>query len=178
VIAEKAELLLTNMGDLTSETNRRNIEEIIANVAYISGNLRSLVENNSAKVDSIINETGKIATNVNGLVSDARTTLAQLNDVRIGLEHVVAVMDTLGGEISDADIGGAVERLKDAADQATKTLTHLDLTILKGRTDLLVSLESLRESMDYFNEFTRIISENPSIVFRGYKSINEGRPGE
>ena len=39
-------------------------------------------------------------------------------------------------------------------------------TLLKSRHDILSSTEILRESLEYFNEFTRLISENPSLLLR------------
>lgn len=167
VIAEKAELLLTNMVSLTSEINRENLGLILDNTVALTSDLRNLVSDNSGRVTSIIESGGRIADNVDSLVIDARAAMEKLDVVMAGLTGVIAVVDTLGADLSEAGVQEAVARLRDAADQATLTLTHLDLTILKGRGDLLASLESLRESMDYFNEFTRMISENPSLMFRG-----------
>ncbi|MCD4665855.1 MAG: hypothetical protein K8R68_11350 [Bacteroidales bacterium] len=59
-----------------------------------------------------------------------------------------------------------INKMALALDQTNKTFTHLDLTILKSRHDILSSAEILRESLEYFNEFTRLISENPSLLLR------------
>jgi len=167
IIAEKAELLLTNMVSLTSEMNREHVEVILGNMAALTADIGEFISDNRGQVTSIIETGGRVAENVDDLVVETRETMERLDAVMAGLSGALAAVDTLGADLRDAGVQEAVARLRDAADQATRTLTHLDLTILKGRTDLLASLESLRESMDYFNEFTRMISENPSLMFRG-----------
>ena len=53
--------------------------------------------------------------------------------------------------------------------QANDAFLHIDLTILKSRQDILQTLEILKETIEYLNEFSRQISENPSILLRTKK---------
>lgn len=166
IIAEKAELVLTNLANATSEINREKAVELLDNMVNLTEELGDVVSENRDKVSSILGRAENVASGAEDIVTQGRETIGQINSLMTSLGTTIAEIEALGGEIREVEIDKAVARLSDAAEQASTTLTHLDLTILKGRSDLLASLESLRESMDYFNEFTRMISENPSLVFR------------
>jgi hypothetical protein len=51
-------------------------------------------------------------------------------------------------------------------------LREVDVSFTKSRTDLMYTIESMRESIDYLNLFARTISEDPSVLVRGTKPEN------
>ena len=67
-------------------------------------------------------------------------------------------------ELAQVPFTQLVDELNAALAQVRKTVIHADLTLLKGRQDLLSSIETLKEAMENINEFSRIISENPSVL--------------
>ena len=46
-------------------------------------------------------------------------------------------------------------------------LLNTSVSFSKSRTDLVYTIESLKETSDYLNQFSRLISEDPSILVRG-----------
>jgi phospholipid/cholesterol/gamma-HCH transport system substrate-binding protein len=80
--------------------------------------------------------------------------------------NTVDNVDKITSELAAANLGQVVKQLSEAIEQTNRTFTHLDLTLLKSRHDILSSTEILRESLENFNEFTRLISENPSLLLR------------
>jgi predicted transcriptional regulator with HTH domain len=48
-------------------------------------------------------------------------------------------------------------------------LRDFEITFSKSRTDLVYTIESMKESADYLNQITRLVSEDPSILVRGTK---------
>jgi len=74
--------------------------------------------------------------------------------------------ENISTELRQANLSDLIAKLVATVEQTNRTFTHLDLTILKSRHDILSSAEILRESLEYFNEFTRLISENPSLLLR------------
>jgi hypothetical protein len=75
-------------------------------------------------------------------------------------------VEKISTELNQANLSDLIAKLAAAVEQTNRTFTHLDLTLLKSRHDILSSAEILRESLEYFNEFTRLISENPSLLLR------------
>jgi len=49
---------------------------------------------------------------------------------------------------------------------ANSAISHIDATHLESRQDLLDTIESLKETIDYLNDFSRQISEDPSVLIR------------
>ena len=84
-------------------------------------------------------------------------------------------MEKITSELEQANLTEVINKMATALDQTNRTFTHLDLTLLKSRRDIINSTEILRESLEYFNEFTRLISENPSLLLRSssQKEIQE-----
>ena len=75
-------------------------------------------------------------------------------------------VDKITADLEQAKLSDLIAKLGLAIEQTNRTFTHLDLTLMKSRHDILSSTEILRESLEYFNEFTRLISENPSLLLR------------
>jgi len=53
----------------------------------------------------------------------------------------------------------------------------MDLTFIESREDIIQSMDLLKETMQYLNEFSRLISEEPSLLIktRGTEEIPGGR---
>jgi hypothetical protein len=54
-----------------------------------------------------------------------------------------------------------------ALDEFNRAVTRIDLTVVEGREELLRSITLLKETLQYLNEFARLISEDPSLIIRG-----------
>ncbi|MBM3327570.1 MAG: MCE family protein [Calditrichaeota bacterium] len=163
-VSEKLELVLTNLANLTGGENQERLLLLIDNTALILNDVHIMLVENSPRVSNTIQN-----------LEFASERLAEIASSP-ALERTIANLDTTTSEIRRAQIGAAVDDLRLALQQARNTLTHIDLTLLKGRHDLLTSLEVLRESLDSFNEFARTISEDPSLLLRGTKAEEVSGP--
>jgi len=163
-VSEKLELVLTNLANLTGGENQERLLLLIDNTALILNDVHIMLVENSPRVSNMIQN-----------LEFASERLAEIASSP-ALERTIANLDTTTSEIRRAQIGAAVDDLRLALQQARNTLTHIDLTLLKGRHDLLTSLEVLRESLDSFNEFARTISEDPSLLLRGTKAEEVSGP--
>lgn len=85
----------------------------------------------------------------------------------VGIKRTISNLDSISSDLNRAKLAVAITKMTDTFDEAYQTFNHIDLTILQGRHDLLMSLEVLREAMESFNEFNRLISEDPSLIWRG-----------
>jgi len=156
-VSEKLELVLTNLARWTSGENEERIFQLIDNTAAALFDLHIILAENRDNI-------AKTVENLEIASADMRNLAASE-----AIRRAFANLDTTTSELQAAELGKAVVELREALVQARNTFSHLDLTLLKGRHDILTSLEILRESLDSFNEFTRIISEDPSLLLRGTK---------
>ena len=154
-VSEKLELVLTNLVSLTGGENQQNMMTLISNTSDVLVEVHGILRDNRDPIKNTI-------ANVEA-ASEGIRDLAMSEEIR----RTFANLDTASTDIRDAQFGQAVVELRDGLQQIRTTFSHLDLTLLKGRHDLLTSLEILRESLDSFAEFSRMISEDPSLLLRG-----------
>lgn len=164
VISEKLELVLTNLASLTGGENQQKLMSAVENATLILEDVHGILADNRDNIAQTIENLELASIDIRELAASPE------------LRRTIANLDSTTAEIRAAQIGRAVSDLRLGLTQARATFTHLDLTLLKGRHDLLTSLEILRESLDSFNEFARAISEDPSLLLRGTKAEEVSGP--
>lgn len=135
-ITVKLDRVLSNIDALTSEENQQAFTALLANLEEVS--LTSLSA--ARHIDSVIK-------------SDE-------------IETIVSNTAKFSEDISKTDIAAVVEELNSAIKQANQTFTHLDLMVIRSRRDILLSLETMKDAIDNFEEFTRQLSEDPTLILR------------
>jgi len=166
VVAEKLELVLTNLAEITGGDNQRKMLGMIDTTTLILSDVHHILADNRDNIASTIENFKVASVEIRAIAEDP------------ALRRTFANLDTTTAEIRSAQIGEAIITLKAALGQANSVFNHLDLTLMKGRHDILTSLETLRESLDSFSEFARTISEDPSLLIRGTKSGEVSGPGQ
>lgn len=156
-VSEKLELVLTNLATLTGGDNQARLMTLIDNTAAILAEVHQLLIDNEPRIARSVENLEYASQRLALLASSPQ------------LESILANLDTTAQEVKAAQIGEVMKDLKQTLNQASTTITHIDLTLIKGRHDLLTSLETLREALESFNEFARLISEDPSLLLRGTK---------
>ena len=84
-------------------------------------------------------------------------------------EEIQTIVDNtakFSTQIGEVDFLSTMKELDDTIQQANQTFTHLDLMIIRSRRDVLVSLETMKEAVDNLEEFSRQISEDPTMLLR------------
>ncbi|NOZ60860.1 MAG: MCE family protein [Calditrichaeota bacterium] len=177
IIAEKLELILNNLANFTAAGNREKFLGLIENTSRALNNFATLLDTNQTHLNNIIANFDDISGNLDTLIVSANFAVNDIRKITQSNELVNTVgnLEKVSGQLAEADLRKVIKKMEDALEQTNRTFTHLDLTLLKSRHDILSSTEILRESLEYFNEFTRLISENPSLLLRSspQKEIRE-----
>lgn len=161
VIAEKLEMVLNNIGELTSFENRRRFDNILANLDEIVESNKENVNSMVANLDITVANVAEISNSANKAMErfDEIINSEQIDNILVNTEHVTA-------QLAKSDLEKLIEDMNSAIVQTDMAFKQIDLTMLRARPDLLYSLESLRETLEYLNEFSRLITEDPSILWR------------
>jgi len=161
VIAEKLELILNNLADLTNPPQRQRFKNILAHLDTVVDRGREPLLNSLENLETVSSRLTRLVDRSDSLVQEATLLLANAS-----LKRGLAQLDSVTAQLAAVDFRELSTGLQEAVSAFSNTLTHADLLVLKGRTDLLESLASLRETMEYLNEFSRRISEDPSLLLR------------
>ena len=87
-------------------------------------------------------------------------------DVRGVSGEVINTLNKIDSTLEKADIRRISEEAVNALANFNQTITRIDLMVLKSREDLIQSIETLKQAADYLNQFSRELSDDPSILLR------------
>jgi hypothetical protein len=85
------------------------------------------------------------------------------------VQNILENTSKISSDIAEADMKKMLTELNQAIYNANEAFMHIDLTVLKGRKDLLNSLDLLKETIENLNDFSRQISEDPTLLLRPKK---------
>lgn len=161
ILANKFEILLNNLNTLTNDENTDRINNIIANVDTI-------IHANQSSISRTIQNLEVISEDFKQISEDTRSLLQKLDVVMESkkIESIINSSEKITSELAGADLKQIMKDIHKLTIDANSTISHIDATHLESRQDLLNSIESLKETIDYLNDFSRQISEEPSLLIR------------
>lgn len=161
VIAEKLEILLNNFTKLTNESNRKKFNSIITNVD-------EMVYENKNSVNNIVSNFDDASKEITTLTKSATESVENLNKILEGeeIQGILSNLDKSSSEISKVDLHLLLQDTHNAIKDLNDTVDEIGATHLRSRQDIVDTIESLNETIDYLNEFSRQISEDPSLLLR------------
>ena len=168
VITEKLEYILNNFADMTRTDRQEKLFQLIDNTTKTLATFQTLLEANQINIFQTIKNVEKFSSHLDTFMITSNLAMNDIRQITKSPKLLTTVdnVEKISTELREARLSELIEKLTATVEQTNRTFTHLDLTILKSRHDILSSAEILRESLEYFNEFTRLISENPSLLLR------------
>ncbi len=145
VIAEKVELVLNNLVKVTSGKNRENIQKIIENTRNSLANLNEILVNNRTNFTSSMENIATISGQFSEVLEIVRNKTEQIDVVKLN-ETII-------------DIDHSVKEMN-------KTINNINYAFGESRENIVYSIRLLKETMQNLNEFSRLISEDPSYLFK------------
>ncbi len=161
IITNKIEILLNNLNNITNEENKKRLNNIIANVDTIINQNQYSISNTIVTLEVITEDFDQIA-------KDTRSLLKKLDNIMSSgkVEKIVANTEEITSKLADSDLKQLMADIHKLTIDANDAISHIDATHLESRQDLLDTIESLKETIDYLNDFSRQISEDPSLLIR------------
>jgi len=168
VITQKLEMILNNLATFTEPGRRDQFFRLVDNTSETLHGFRTLLDTNQTHLNNTIRNLANFTSQLDTFMVNSNLTLNDIRKVTQSnkLTNTVGNLEKISTDLAEANLGEVINKMAVAIDQTNRTFTHLDLTIMKSRHDILSSTELLKESLEYFNEFTRLISENPSLLLR------------
>jgi phospholipid/cholesterol/gamma-HCH transport system substrate-binding protein len=168
VITEKLELILNNFVELTAPKRQDKLYQLIDKTTKTLESFQTLLDTNQVSIFHTIKNVERFSTYLDSFMVTSNLAINDIRKVTQSPKLITTVdnVEKITTELQQANLSDLITKLANAVEQTNRTFTHLDLTLLKSRHDILSSTEILRESLEYFNEFTRLISENPSLLLR------------
>jgi len=151
-VAEKLELVLQNVAQITGEQNQQHLTSILTNVD-------SMVVENRQSVADVVTYVDSLTMYVTKLSESAYRVVEKLN----------AVVDTTQVASTLTNINQPTQNLERLTANANTAVANMNTLVLRTRDNIIAIIESLQETLDYLNEFSMQISEDPSLLLRSKK---------
>jgi phospholipid/cholesterol/gamma-HCH transport system substrate-binding protein len=145
IIADKIELLLINLNEITNEKMQERFSNIMENID-------ELVEVNKKPINSIVANLDSIVVNLHSITTDLSASMQRI--------------DIISKNIIQIDFAEMAKNVNQAVLNTNSAIEHIDIALINSQQDLKVSIETLREVLDNLNDFTRQLNEDPTILWR------------
>ncbi len=161
VLLEKFELLINQLNKLTSDENSANFSNLLANTAGI-------VDENRQSFQNIMTHLDSMGVHLTEITKQSALTIKQVNKYLLSaeIEKIFQNSVKFSDELAAADMTAILNELHGSLKSANAAFTHIDLTLLRSRHDILRIFESMREASEYLNEFARQINDDPRLLLR------------
>jgi phospholipid/cholesterol/gamma-HCH transport system substrate-binding protein len=179
-IALKFETLLNNILNLTNEEHQAMATSIIKSIYKVSMELDSMVEENRNVIRSIPENLTSTMKRLQSTAVRAETLIKDLQAANPGKRIGEAIDEYYQGgkdlrkKIKDTDIDKTAQEFQKTAVKISKATTKLDNTLTIIQEDLGSIMAHIKEASENFEDFSRMIKENPSLLLRGEDKKERG----
>lgn len=151
---ERMSSIISNLDNILTD-NRSTLEGTMRNLELISGDVAKFTNVLDAKLDTLVTATTQSIASVNQILNSGSVT------------NIITNLDTISTDLANANLNELVTSLNSSIVRLESMVTTVDNTVVRSRRDILEILDSAREAMENFNEFSKQINDNPSILIRG-----------
>lgn len=161
IIADKVELVLNNLIEITNAENQHKLGNILANVDTLLAQNKEPINNTLTNLDSLTFYLAGVARYTEDITNRINTILASGT-----IDSILASSSKVSGDLAAVDLTALMNDLNKTILEAQSTIQDIDITVLNSRQDVWDTIDSLKETIEYLNEFSRMISEDPTLLLR------------
>ncbi len=179
IVAQKVETLLNNMIYLTSRDNTYKIVGLIDQLDEGSRKLDTLIteanlffRENRKELSSLLKKSSVMVTDISKASRSADNLLRDINET-VGSEQMALILNDIAEishKLNTEELSGLVSSFNNLIAKSEDAVVLFESTFIRGRGNLLRSIELFKETLENLNEFAIIIRDNPEILIRGKDS--------
>jgi len=169
VLAAKSELILNNLVALTQQDNIDRFVSLVDAISRGASAFNGFMADNKAPFRNTMANTEQASENLDSLMFYVGSILRRVDAFTASdtLHSIVNNLAEVTDELKQAELVRLFKEINRTLVQTNNMLHDVEISFAKSRTDLVYTIGRLRESVDYLNQFSRLISEDPSILVRG-----------
>ncbi|HOH46705.1 MAG TPA: hypothetical protein PLX59_02615, partial [Candidatus Cloacimonadota bacterium] len=160
-----ARSLTRDVESLTMNLNE-SIDEITNQTNLLLADTRTQVNTLGTHSDELILSTTRDIATLSGSIN---SSLERVNQILMSedFDRILSNIAVLSNKLNDMETRDLLSELTLTINRAGSLIGNLDRTLIRSRSNIFETLESLREASENLNDFSRQISDTPSILLRG-----------
>lgn len=174
IMMDKAEVTLNNLALLTNPENQKKLNTLLDNTSTSMAILSKLLSENQTQLENTFANSEKVTLDLKELMLTLNNTMLEINRI-VSSDSVHQIIDNIANiseNIRQADLAKLVQELNTALSATNNILQAMDVNINQTWVNFSASIESIRETAQYLDQFSRMITEDPSLLLRGTKPGN------
>jgi len=159
IIATKLETLLNNFVNITDTENQQKMKNILTNID-------GMVSENKDAINEIMHNVGDASDDLAALAKNINASAEEINRLLTDgkVEKIITNLDKTTSEFAEVDMAKLLNNTDETVRKLTKTIDEISFTHIRSRQDILDIIANLEETVEYLNEFSRQINEDPTLL--------------
>lgn len=169
IIAEKIELVLNNLNRFTEPENMNKIITLAESATQTFDNVNGLVADNRSSLAITLENASRLSTKLDTIGTYLLQTVSEIRRLTLSdtLGRILSNVSEVTMKLKRANLLDLIDQLSEAVQRTNNLLRHIDHDVERSSEDVWNSVRSLRSTMKYLEETTRLINEDPSVLIRG-----------
>lgn len=174
VIAEKVELVVNNLLEMTAEDKRDKIFALVDKSNQALDQVNSVLIKNKQHINHSLASLDVITDELAGASRAARISLEEMETVVTSDSFRTAVntLIKIVNDIEESNLYNLISQLNDLVTKANTILKYSESMLKENRFKFYESINDLNETIKHLNNAAKQIDENPSVLLGGSKPAN------
>jgi len=174
VISRRLEIILNNLQAFTAPENMNKFTNLAQSAGETFEKTNAFLDENRRNLSFSIERTRKIAAELDTSSVLLRKTLEDINRI-VGSDTLGQIIENtraISMKLKEADLVALIGELREVADRTNHVLLLMDSGLERGGQDFISSMQKLKATSEYLEEFSRTLQQDPSVLLRGAKIKN------
>jgi phospholipid/cholesterol/gamma-HCH transport system substrate-binding protein len=174
VITEKLERLLNNLNQVTQPEKMEKIYTLVENATHTFARLNDILTTNSRNLALTLQRSARIAAQLDSMTAAMNQSAQEVRQLIVSdtLKEIIVNARAISEEIKKARLVDLVKQLALVVQRTNSILTRVEHDLGQGSQTFNESMKELRTTLEYLNEVSQMLSEDPSVLLRGTKPGN------
>ena len=172
LLTNKIEAVLDNVRELTKRENSDNLGRTLSSSGNLMDNADRIISENRVPINETFENLARTTHSLALATESLQATMDSLHQMLTGAETLNTVSDLQAATRSireqlDGPVPQLIANMNRMTENLDRTFTHIDLTVLSSRDNILSAMLQLEETLQNVKEASELIREDPSVLIRG-----------
>lgn len=169
VIAEKIELVVNNLNKFTQPENLNKIIKFTESATETFENLNTMLIENRKDFRNTVHLASSAMTRLDTISNLLQASIEEIHFITTSdtLKQIVENVREITVGLKKANLVSLIDQLGELVERTNKLLVSIDHDMSRGSIDFLSGIQRLKSALEYLDETSRMINEDPSILLRG-----------